>query len=226
MLFAGPGTDEEISTRGWRTTFNDLLTLLLVFFVMLFALSSMDMAKMKRFRQRLQGGEGVLQGQRSATEGDAAGKTGTDSALELDNALAALGAAERINVTRTPRGDVLVTLPDAMLFDEGRAEVRPEGQALIVRIAAVLARMQAPLQVEGHTDNRPIRNERFASNWELSTARAVNVLKAFIATGGIAPTRLSAVGYGDSRPVIANDTPEARARNRRVEIVLAMAKEK
>lgn len=219
---------------GWRTTFNDLMTLLLVFFVMLFALSSMDMAKMKRFRQRLQpsagllpGSEAVLSDRRASAEGESASRQAAALVLEqLDSALAQLGAAEQIAVKRTQTGDVLITLPNTLLFGEGQAELRPEGQALIGRVAAVLARIPATLQIEGHTDNRPIRTERFPSNWELSTARAVDVLKALIATGNVAPSRLSAVGYGDSRPLAPNDSAEARARNRRVEIVLAMAKEK
>ena len=76
------------------------------------------------------------------------------------------------------------------------------------------------VRVEGHTDNVPINTKRFPSNWELSTSRAVNVIKYFIRQRKVKPQRLSAVGYGESKPVFSNDTPENRARNRRVEIVI------
>lgn len=81
------------------------------------------------------------------------------------------------------------------------------------------------VRVEGHTDNVPIFTERFDSNWELSTARAVRIVKYLIQEGNIAPGRLSAVGYGELRPLVQNDTPEHRARNRRVEIVLVKSEE-
>jgi chemotaxis protein MotB len=80
--------------------------------------------------------------------------------------------------------------------------------------------MPYPIRVEGHTDNVPIYTKRFPSNWELSTVRAVNVLKYFADAGGIDPRRLSAVGYGESKPLVANISPQSRAKNRRVEIVL------
>ena len=88
------------------------------------------------------------------------------------------------------------------------------------KVAAVIQNIRNPVRIEGHTDNVPIATRRFPSNWELSTARAVQVLKYFIAAGEIDPSRLSAVGYGEAKPVLPNNTPENRTKNRRVEIVL------
>jgi chemotaxis protein MotB len=88
------------------------------------------------------------------------------------------------------------------------------------KIAQALTNVPFSLRVEGHTDNVPIQTKRFPSNWELSIARAVNVVKYFAQVSNIDPQRLSAVGYGESRPVVENDTPSNRAKNRRVEILL------
>ena len=109
---------------------------------------------------------------------------------------------------------------DQILFDFGKDAINPEGFPLLNKIAQALIDVPYRLRVEGHTDNVPIRTKRFPSNWELSAARAVNVVKYFIRVSKLDPQRLSAVGYGDSRPVVPNDTPFNRAKNRRVEILL------
>ena len=91
---------------------------------------------------------------------------------------------------------------------------------MLNQIAKAIKKVSKPVRVEGHTDNVPIQTRRFPSNWELSVARAVNVVKYFAEVSNIDPHRLSAVGYGESRPIIANDTASNRVQNRRVEILL------
>ena len=93
-------------------------------------------------------------------------------------------------------------------------------------LAGVIRDMPYPIRVEGHTDNVPIHTRRYPSNWELSTARAVNVVKYFADAGQIDPQRLSAVGYGESKPLVANDSAQNRAKNRRVEIVVVKEDQK
>ena len=107
-----------------------------------------------------------------------------------------------------------------MLFDFGKAAINPGGLDFLNKLAALIQKVPYPVRVEGHTDNVPIRTVRFPSNWELSIARAVSVVKYFAESGKINPQRLSAVGYGETRPLMPNDSTTNRARNRRVEIVL------
>jgi chemotaxis protein MotB len=123
-------------------------------------------------------------------------------------------------------GDRLVMkLADKALFATGSAELSPAARPLVKRLAALVAESGADLRIEGHTDNRPIHSERFPSNWELSTARAVRVLRFFKEQGGIPAERLSAAGFGEFQPVASNDTPEGRARNRRVEFAFTIGAE-
>ncbi|MFS8572384.1 MAG: OmpA family protein [Clostridia bacterium] len=124
-----------------------------------------------------------------------------------------------VAIESTERG-IVIHFTDRVLFDTGRAEIKPEAREVLQAVAVELAKLPHHIRVEGHTDNVPIHNERFPSNWELSTARAVTVLRFLIQVGGLDPGRLSAVGYGEYRPIASNDTPEGRARNRRVDIVL------
>lgn len=120
---------------------------------------------------------------------------------------------------RVVRNRMVVELPDNVLFDSGRAELKPEGQATLTEVVSVLRTIDGrQFQVAGHTDNIPIRG-RFPSNWELSTARAVTVAR-FIIDQGMPADRISAAGYADTQPVEANDTDAGRARNRRIEIAL------
>ena len=232
------------STNGWLTTFNDLITLLMVFFVLLFTMGSTDKNLMKEFQNALQSGLGALsagskvsvavdESQRllslsgPLTQGQ--GETmpgGEDSTTDvLDEALDELIAEPGIHVKYEDKG-ARISFEDALLFDFGKADINSSGLALLDKMASIIQKKSYVVRVEGHTDNVPIHTHRFPSNWDLSTARAVNVVKYFVEVGKINPKRLSAVGYGESRPMVANDTPANRARNRRVEIVLETEDEK
>ncbi|MFW6067785.1 MAG: OmpA family protein [Myxococcota bacterium] len=124
---------------------------------------------------------------------------------------------------RIVRNRMVVELPEGVLFDSGRARLKSEGEATLAQVAPILAELgDRSFQIAGHTDNVPIRTPRFPSNWELSTARAVAVAR-FLIEQDMPPDRLSAAGYADTEPVTSNDTPEGRAQNRRIEIVLVPA---
>jgi chemotaxis protein MotB len=117
-------------------------------------------------------------------------------------------------------GRMLIALPNDVLFDSGKTSLKSEGQAALRRVAEVLASINdRHFQVAGHTDDVPIKTPRFPSNWELSTARAVEVTNLLIASG-VRAQLLSAAGYGEFDPVVPNDSPDHRAQNRRIEIVL------
>lgn len=229
---------DEGNASCWLTTFNDLVTLLMVFFVLLFSMSSINTDKVRAFQFALQSGLGILkegkmasvsiidpqpiedmshidtqpEGIRTSHENQFMGTLTTEGLQYLESDLG-------IQVTLGHQGARL-SFEDRVLFEFGKAAIHPEGFSFLDKIATVLKKVPDAVRVEGHTDNIPIRTKRFPSNWELSVARAVNVVKYFAGVGNINPHRLSAVGYGESRPVVPNDTPSNRAKNRRVEILL------
>lgn len=118
-------------------------------------------------------------------------------------------------------GGVTVRFVERVLFESGKADVKPEGMKLLDKVISVLRKFpDRELRVEGHTDNVPISTSRFPSNWELSAARALNVLKFITRHGDVRQDRVSAVAFGEFRPIATNETPEGRRKNRRVDIVL------
>lgn len=145
-----------------------------------------------------------------------AAKIREDLSLALSEEL----AEEDALISMDDRG-IVVTLLDKVLFPSGKADIKAGGKETLAKVSAVLEDIPNEISIEGHTDNEPIRRTRYLykSNWELSTARATNVLH-FMEEQGIPPERLSATGYGEYRPVAGNDTKEGRQRNRRVEIVI------
>jgi len=229
---------EGNNSPGWLTTFNDLVTLLMVFFVLLFTMSSIDARQMQEFQYALQSGLGILEaGQmvdisvkttqpvedmshnKTQPEGSKGSPDERLTGLLSDKLIKSLEADFEIQVTQTQQG-IRLSFEDQILFNFGKADINPAGFTMLDQIAKALKKVPKPVRVEGHTDNIPIQTARFPSNWELSVARAVKVVKYFAEVGNIDPHRLSAVGYGESRPVVANDTASNRAKNRRVEILL------
>lgn len=138
---------------------------------------------------------------------------------QLESALSPEIKKHTITVSPTREG-IVVSLKEAGFFDSGSAAIRPDTLSTIAHFIGVIRPYPVHIRIEGHTDNVPIHTARFDSNWELSTARATEMIKLFIAQFGIAPNRLSASGYGEYYPIASNDTPEGRAQNRRVDLVL------
>jgi len=128
---------------------------------------------------------------------------------------------KQIKLQMMEKGLVITVVGD-LLFDSGKAKIRSEAYPLLDKVSEVLKDNMAQFNVgiEGHTDNLPIKHSGWKSNWELSTARALSVLHYLVKDQGIAPERLSAIGYGEYRPVASNETKEGRKQNRRVEIVI------
>src|SRR3989338_1367987 len=128
---------------------------------------------------------------------------------------------KQVKLQMMEKGLVIIVVGD-LLFDSGKAKIRQEAHSLLDKVASVLKDNMADFNigVEGYTDNQPIKHSGWKSNWELSTARALSVLHYMVSKEDISPDRLSAVGYGEYRPVTSNDTKEGRQLNRRVEIVI------
>ena len=139
----------------------------------------------------------------------------------LDERLSSEIASDQIKVGFDERG-LVVRLLDRVVFDSGKAEVRPEAHAVLDKVARVLndELVKQPVSVEGHTDTMPITHSRWKDNWELSLAWARSVLTYLVKQRSVAPMRIAAAGYGEYRPIASNGTAEGRQENRRVEIVV------
>jgi chemotaxis protein MotB len=136
---------------------------------------------------------------------------------KLDQYIQQKGLAKDIQLRLDSRG-LYLTITGTILFENGSAELTPEAKKIIKGVFDILASIDNPVRIEGHTDNVPIHTAQFPSNWELSSARAVNLLRYLIEDYKMDPNRLSAAAYGEYHPVAPNDTPENRAKNRRVEV--------
>ena len=228
--FAKKAEEKKEGEAQWLCTFNDLMTLLLTFFVLLFTMGSIDLKDMKNMQGSLQSALGMLEaGDMTSlalvapvvdTVNFGVGKIDyTKVENKLAKELADLDLADGVSVEETETG-ALISLKDAVLFDSGGAAINETGVGILAEIGRVLKNVNAPVCVKGHTDDVPIHTARYPSNWDLSVSRAVTVVRYFIEEGYGRPERFSAAGYGETHPVVPNDTPEHRAMNRRVEIVL------
>lgn len=228
------------NSERWLLTYSDLITLLMIFFVVMYAISDTNAQKLaalaNSLAQTLTGAPaaGILPdgGLPSVVPGIApapgdGGATGQrNEGAELARARAELqqfiqqeGLEGQVTLRTEDRG-LVVSMADAVLFPSGSAELTPGARTILQQVGRALARLPNYLRVEGHTDNLPINTPAFPSNWELSTARATNVVRVLVAEAGIKPERLSATGYGEYRPVAPNDNEVDRSRNRRVDIVV------
>lgn len=159
---------------------------------------------------------------RTADNGASAASTKPDFAAiqsELQDALAAEIARKEVALHMAPDG-LVVTLREVGFFDSGSAVMRPGAEKSFARVAAILRAHSCALRIEGHTDNVPIHNAQFASNWELSSARAIGLVRTLADDYGISPAMLSAAGYAEFHPASPNDTNQGRALNRRVDLVI------
>lgn len=211
LRVANTESDSEDHQRDrWLISYADLVTLLLALFIVMYAASDRENARQVAAGFSAQnGGAGVLPGaEHPSPEGS-----------DLERSLLSNPViAQRAKVQQTDRG-LVVSLAEAGFFAPGDAELSGGAVEAIDAIASSLGGSQTPIRVEGHTDSIPISNSRYPSNWELSTARASKVL-ARLTEAGIRPERLSAAGYGGFQPAADNLTPEGRARNRRVDVVV------
>ncbi|ACL70427.1 OmpA/MotB family protein [Halothermothrix orenii] len=223
--------ENKNTSPGWMVTYGDMMTLLLVFFVFLYSFSVMNVEKFEGFISALQAKLGVMPGGKTIMDEELLSRGSIGNRFNPSNQVfeKVMGQinryvekeklSDRVKMELTKRG-LVVRLTGQVLYDIGKAEIKPGGKRLLDEIAGIIEKIPNEIAVEGHTDNWPIHNEQFPSNWELSTTRATNVIKYFIERHGIDPSRLSAAGYSEYRPLYPNDTVEHRAKNRRVEIVI------
>jgi len=219
----------QVSRDRWLVSYADFMTLLCAFFTTLYAASLVDAAKPAPVAAALTAT--VTPPAASATSVAASAPVAPvappepkpDEAAALRARVeAALGdelAAGYLQLVADPRG-LVVEIPEAGAFESGRAELSSDAERMMRRVAGVLAALPNSVRVEGHTDDAPIRTVRFASNWDLSTARATRVVEFLVASGGLDPAKLSAAGYSQFKPRAANTSAAGRTRNRRVDLVI------
>jgi len=227
---------QTTSSSAWLITFSDLIMLLLTFFVMLLAMSSMDTKMLKDIRTALQEAAGLLDYSGSRGVSDLASfirkYRDSESRFVIDQDLLTnlLPSADKemdeitkdlsllIDITDDERGLVL-SFQESIVFDPGEATIREEVFPILDTIAGAIESCPNDVLIMGHTDNIPVQSERYESNWELSAYRGLSVLKYLLEEKGLLPSRFSVGGYGPSRPLYPNDTPKNRALNRRIEII-------
>jgi len=217
----------------WMATYGDMVTLLLCFFVLLFSFATLDVQKFKAVSQSLSGALGVLDSGMTVNMEPLVNTFPSDSPTEekeefqkLYEEMSEYVEENNLQASVTLRLDergLLVRFMDDVLFDSGKADLTTKAREIINKVAEIIRVNDKNVRVEGHTDNIPISTSRFPSNWELSTTRAVNVVKYLIEENGIEARRLSASGYADQHPVDDNGTKEGRQKNRRVDMVILRA---
>lgn len=218
------GAHEGAGMMRWLLTYADMITLLLVFFIVLYAISQVNKYKYETLIKAL---HQVLNGQKVQPYVGASPKslsTAQSSAAlqklaqEIQSAINQSGDQSQAQVVMEAEG-IRVTFEGSLLFAEGQATILPQGKPVLKRIAALLAPVSNRIVVEGYTDSLPIHTARFHSNWDLAAIRATTVLSYLIGQG-VGPARFAAEAFGRYRPVASNATPQGRQRNRRVDVVI------
>ncbi|MEW6601697.1 MAG: OmpA family protein [Nitrospirota bacterium] len=217
--------EEHENVERWMVSYADFVTLLFCFFTAMYAISNIDTNKLGKFVDSMRSAFNVEGARGNAVSVIEGVQIFIPADVEVEsNVNEILGtlvtdSKGAIDVKRDERG-VVVSVSDKYFFESGSAELKEDSREVLDKIALALLRSSNMIRVEGHTDNIPIHNKTFPSNWELSAYRAINVVKYFINNHKIKPERISAIGYADNKPVASNDVPDGRAKNRRVDIVL------
>jgi chemotaxis protein MotB len=240
----------HLSHERWLISYADFITLLFAFFVVMFASSQTDKSKAKQVSEAVEkalkegssvsvppavakvlGGTVDDKGQGNAQmhgPGGAqkAAKEEKPDLMELSISLKTLSTqldeeikSGKVEVSMTPRG-IVVSLKQAAFFSSGTDAVDLATMPTLQKVAGALKDVSNPVRIEGHTDSVPIHTARFRSNWDLSAARSIAIMEVMSGRFAIASSRLAIAGYADTVPVADNDTPEGRARNRRVDLVI------
>lgn len=220
--------NDEPSAPFWMVTFSDMVTILLTFFVMIVAMSEVEVKKFKEALSYFQGHMGIMQ--HESVQSDMRQQPLMNfrtkaQAQHYEDLLAYLQSHDlhdKVQVDLKENGIHLV-ITDSVMFQSGEAELIEPSRTILSLVARLLDEGGIEgVMVQGHTDDQPINTSRFPSNWELSTGRAASVVR-FLSqeTTTLAPSHFAAIGQGEFHPVDTNDTPEGRARNRRVEILFS-----
>ena len=227
--------EEHENHERWLVSYADFITLLFAFFVVMYSISSVNEGKFRTVSESIKAALHPIVstpsttlpftiGQNRALTVNPTVEDAKEPAVrrlrQIMRSLKNETHLEIIELKELTNGDIVLTLPDTVLFRSGESVLRPQARPFIQAISEVLIELNRHVRVEGHTDNVPITTVQFPSNWELSATRAVTVVRTLSERYGVQSNHLTAVGHADSRPLTDNLTPESRAKNRRVEIVV------
>jgi chemotaxis protein MotB len=219
---------EQPSAPFWMVTYGDMVTLLLTFFVLLLSFAKLDDIKFEEVASSLRGALGILERYQSILQNRSADISTEnmqrrldiyESMTQLKKMAEELGYEDDIVIEASDEG-ILIRMGNKVLFDLGKAVLRPEAKPILDIVGQTIRNRAQEVLVAGHTDNIPINSPLYPSNWELSTARAVTVVKYLIQEASVPPQVLAATGYSEFRPLVPNDSPENRQKNRRVEFLV------
>ena len=224
----GSSGDSGPSGGGWELIYTGFILIMLCFFIMLSSFSSVESAKVMRFVRSFAAAVSIFSGGHKFQPGSTVLPDSADI-IESQSELAGIfedlkqysrdmDLENNIQLAVSKEG-LLLRLADHALFDSGAAEISPKARPLLEKIGTIISQTSYAVRIEGHTDDRPIHTDQFPSNWELSTARAVKVLRFLIDRFDLPSQRLSAAGFAEFNPLMPNTGPKNRARNRRVEII-------
>ena len=213
----------------WMLTFSDMMTLLLAFFVLLISMSSLDQEKLKKVLNSLKGSLGVLE-LGSFADISMTVEEGTDTSFVsqevitpeyfkfLKSIMQEIKLIEGLNI-RPREGGYILSISNKLLFSSGSSELKDSAKEFVDNIIKLLRAGINHVEVQGFSDNKPVRGGKFSSNWDLSASRAVSVVKYMIGKN-LEPKRFTAVSFGETHSLYPNITPEFRGRKRRVEIIV------
>lgn len=216
--------------------YGDMMSLLLTFFIMLLTMANFEPVKFKIATESLQGAFGILESYPTIpihpfiripkeNGGENRRKNSIADARKIEQVMKSRQLQDAVKVEVTETG-IAILLRDPVTFSSGSADLKENGSAILGDIANIIkANPDLRVRVEGHTDDVPIRNGKYASNWDLSSARALSVVQLLSVKSGINPALMSAVGYGEFRPLVPNADEQARAKNRRIQIFVDYTKE-
>lgn len=217
--------EDDIKTDGWMDTFADTMTLLLTFFILLYSISAVDSEKLKELSEALQHsltGNSSIEEVQSIDDLKVELEEGTkyeDLAAKLNEIIEQNSLTDEIKIREEDRGIVL-ELDESILFDSGKADIKPSSIPILDTISKIINETDNEIVAEGNTDDVPVKNAEFDSNWELSTKRSLSIVKYLIENKNINPNRISIKGYGEFNPIAPNDTQENKSKNRRVDILV------
>lgn len=229
--------EESTGPAEWLLTYADFITLVLTFFVLLYSFSNLDVLKFRAFLASFQGMGILRQGPQPMEPEEVQQEVEQvpmfqpnpsilEASRQLQQKLEEIyatvqaylvehGLEDKVELRFTERG-VALDIKERILFDTGKADLKPEAKEVLDRLAGLFKRLPYQISVEGHTDSRPIHTIEFPTNWELSTARAARVVRYFTEVHRLDPRRFAAVGYGEFRPLVPNTSEKNMALNRRV----------
>jgi chemotaxis protein MotB len=227
--------EEHENHERWLVSYADFITLLFAFFVVMYSISSVNVGKYRTVSESIKAALNPIVSPPSsptplALSTSKAALTAPDSPgskevaiRKLRNLVKGIKASPQlamVRITEKVNGDIVITIPDQLLFNSGEAAVRPEALRFLEGLGTAIIELNRHTRIEGHTDNVPIRTAQFPSNWELSSTRAVMVVRVLSELYGVPADHLAAVGHAETRPVTANADAEQRAKNRRVEVII------